>query len=141
VKVIVFSQFRQALNLVGHDLITQFGQDAVAEFYGSYRNMELQKFKTDLTQQWTCHMCGFSNNPSDTTCQRRLNRLMLDPPLPAAPPFPGTAGDEVYEAAARAWRRVPNFKKHFMPWVMDEEIDGYFLGKRCVCDRACVYWY
>jgi hypothetical protein len=132
VKVIVFSQFRQALNLVGHDLITQFGQDAVAEFYGSYRNMELQKFKTDLTQQWTCKLCGFSNSPSDSTCQRRLNRLMLDPPLPAAPPFPGAPGDEVHEAAARAWRRVPNFKKHFMPWIMDEEIHGYFLGRRYV---------
>ena len=45
-KVIIFSQFRKVLNLVGHRLIRRYGAGAVAEFWGSYRTQELFKFKT-----------------------------------------------------------------------------------------------
>mmetsp|Transcript_4044 Transcript_4044/g.5951 ORF Transcript_4044/g.5951 Transcript_4044/m.5951 type:complete len:320 (-) Transcript_4044:1049-2008(-) len=48
-KVIVFSQFRKALNMVGHRLLQRFGAGAVAEYWGKYRDQELTKFvhKTD----------------------------------------------------------------------------------------------
>jgi hypothetical protein len=36
-KVIVFSQFRKVLNLVGRRLLKRYGAGAVAEFWGSYR--------------------------------------------------------------------------------------------------------
>lgn len=45
-KVIIFSQFRKVLNLIGHRLIRRYGAGAVAEFWGSYRRQELEKFKT-----------------------------------------------------------------------------------------------
>ena len=44
-KVIIFSQFRKVLNLIGHRLIRRYGAGAVAEFWGSYRSKELNKFK------------------------------------------------------------------------------------------------
>jgi SNF2 family DNA or RNA helicase len=44
-KVIIFSQFRKVLNLIGHRLIRRYGAGAVAEFWGSYRRQELAKFK------------------------------------------------------------------------------------------------
>jgi len=45
IKVIIFSQFRKVLNLIGHRLIRRYGAGAVAEFWGSYRQKELAKFK------------------------------------------------------------------------------------------------
>ena len=44
-KAIVFSQFRNVLNLVGHRLLRRFGAGAVAEFWGSFRKQELKKFQ------------------------------------------------------------------------------------------------
>ena len=44
-KVIIFSQFRKVLNLIGNRLIRRYGAGAVAEFWGSYRSQELSKFK------------------------------------------------------------------------------------------------
>ena len=43
-KVIVFSQFRAALNFVGDRLLRKFGTACVAEFFGSHRKQELHKF-------------------------------------------------------------------------------------------------
>jgi len=43
-KVIVFSQFRLALNQVGSRLLLRFGSACVAEYYGKYRRQELHKF-------------------------------------------------------------------------------------------------
>mmetsp|Transcript_30726 Transcript_30726/g.46567 ORF Transcript_30726/g.46567 Transcript_30726/m.46567 type:complete len:1349 (-) Transcript_30726:1623-5669(-) len=48
-KVIIFSQFRKVLNLIGHRLLRRYGAGAVAEFWGSYRQQELAKFK-DIDQ-------------------------------------------------------------------------------------------
>jgi hypothetical protein len=44
-KVIIFSQFRKILNLIGHRLIRRYGSGSVAEFWGSYRTQELTKFQ------------------------------------------------------------------------------------------------
>ena len=44
-KVIIFSQFRQTLNLVGDRLLLRFGNGVIAEYWGSYREQELSKFK------------------------------------------------------------------------------------------------
>lgn len=44
VKVLVFSQFRSVLNLVGDILLRRYGVEAVAEFWGKHRIPELQKF-------------------------------------------------------------------------------------------------
>lgn len=46
-KVIVFSQFRASLNLVGHRLLRRFGTACVAEYWGAYRSAELHKFIHD----------------------------------------------------------------------------------------------
>jgi SNF2 family DNA or RNA helicase len=43
-KVIVFSQFRKALNVVGDRLYRRFGSACVAEYWGRYRKEELSKF-------------------------------------------------------------------------------------------------
>ena len=46
-KVIVFSQFRQGLNMAGSNLLRRFGSACVAEYWGKYRTDELQKFAYD----------------------------------------------------------------------------------------------
>jgi SNF2 family DNA or RNA helicase len=46
-KVIVFSQFRAALNFIGDRLLRKFGTACVAEYYGSHRKQELQKFTSE----------------------------------------------------------------------------------------------
>lgn len=46
-KVIVFSQFRAALNSTGHRLLRRFGPACVAEFFGRHRKKELHKFTYD----------------------------------------------------------------------------------------------
>jgi len=43
-KVIIFSQFRKVLNLIGHRLLRRYGTGGVAEFWGKYRRQELTKF-------------------------------------------------------------------------------------------------
>lgn len=43
-KVIVFSQFRNALNVIGDRLLKKFGTACVAEYFGRYREQELHKF-------------------------------------------------------------------------------------------------
>jgi SNF2 family DNA or RNA helicase len=44
-KVIIFSQYRKVLNLIGNRLIRRYGPGAISEFWGSYRRKELLKFK------------------------------------------------------------------------------------------------
>merc|ERR1712238_370573 len=44
-KIIVFSQFRQILNVVGDRLIRRFGSACVAEFWGKTRQHELETFE------------------------------------------------------------------------------------------------
>lgn len=46
-KVIVFSQFRATLNVVGDRLLRRFGTACVAEYWGSFRTQELHKFIHD----------------------------------------------------------------------------------------------
>jgi len=46
-KVIVFSQFRAALNLIGHRLLRRLGNACVAEYFGRSRKQELHKFTYD----------------------------------------------------------------------------------------------
>lgn len=46
VKAIVYSQFRNALNVVGDRLLKRFGTKCVAEYWGKYRVQELHKFVT-----------------------------------------------------------------------------------------------
>ena len=48
-KVIVFSQFRAALNLIGHRLLRRFGAACIAEYFGRARKQELHKFTYDPT--------------------------------------------------------------------------------------------
>jgi hypothetical protein len=43
-KVIVFSQFRSSLNIVGDRLLRRFGTACIAEYFGSHRKQELNKF-------------------------------------------------------------------------------------------------
>jgi hypothetical protein len=46
-KIIVFSQFRQALNMAGNRLLRKFGTACIAEYWGSFRTTELRKFTYD----------------------------------------------------------------------------------------------
>ena len=46
-KVIIFSQFRKVLNLVGDRLLKRFGSASVAEYWGKFRKQELHKFVFD----------------------------------------------------------------------------------------------
>jgi SNF2 family DNA or RNA helicase len=43
-KVIIYTQFQQVSNLVGDRLIRRFGRGCVAEYWGSTRNIELNRF-------------------------------------------------------------------------------------------------
>ena len=43
-KVIVFSQFRKVLNMIGDRLLRRFGTACVAEYWGKFRKQELHKF-------------------------------------------------------------------------------------------------
>jgi hypothetical protein len=43
-KILVFSQFRPVLNLVGDVLLRRYGVEAVAEYWGKHRVPELSKF-------------------------------------------------------------------------------------------------
>eukprot|EP00977_Amphora_coffeiformis_P027985 scaffold34676_cov176-Amphora_coffeaeformis.AAC.14 len=47
IKIIIFSQFRKALNLVGDRLLGRFGSACVSEYWGRYRTQELHKFTSD----------------------------------------------------------------------------------------------
>jgi hypothetical protein len=46
-KAIIFSQFRNALDVVGDRLLRRFGTACVAEYWGRYRTQELSKFTND----------------------------------------------------------------------------------------------
>jgi len=46
-KVIIFSQFRIVLNMIGHRLLKRFGGGCVAEYWGRYRSQELHRFHHD----------------------------------------------------------------------------------------------
>lgn len=46
-KAIIFSQFRQGLNMAGSNLLWSFGSACVAEYWGNYRANELHKFTND----------------------------------------------------------------------------------------------
>jgi len=56
VKVILFSQFRQILNVVGDRLIRRFGNDCIAEYWGGHRKIELAKFI--LSENCFCMLLG-----------------------------------------------------------------------------------
>lgn len=45
-KVLIFTQFQQVSNLVGDRLIRRFGTACVAEYWGSTRNFELERFRS-----------------------------------------------------------------------------------------------
>jgi SNF2 family DNA or RNA helicase len=75
VKVIVFSQFREVLNALGHELILRFGPDAVAEFWGSRRDLELRKFTNEEATVWSCPVCGLDNEPIFRRCERQYIKV------------------------------------------------------------------
>jgi hypothetical protein len=55
-KVIVFSQYQKALNLVGDRLLGRLGTACVAEYFGKYRTDELHRFTVD--EQCFCLLLG-----------------------------------------------------------------------------------
>eukprot|EP00555_Chaetoceros_dichaeta_P014105 CAMPEP_0198251466 /NCGR_PEP_ID=MMETSP1447-20131203/2291_1 /TAXON_ID=420782 /ORGANISM="Chaetoceros dichaeta, Strain CCMP1751" /LENGTH=548 /DNA_ID=CAMNT_0043936495 /DNA_START=50 /DNA_END=1696 /DNA_ORIENTATION=- len=55
-KVILFSQFRQILNVVGDRLIRSFGTGCIAEYWGKTRNKELERFSK--TSDCFCMLLG-----------------------------------------------------------------------------------
>merc|ERR1719223_524979 len=59
-KVIVFSQFRQILNVVGDRLIRRFGAGCISEYWGATRNQELDKFSKEI--QCFCMLLGLEGS-------------------------------------------------------------------------------
>ena len=57
VRVAVYAESRRMLDQLGHFLYLRFGDDAVAQFWGKYRNSELTKFRTRRVQYWRCERC------------------------------------------------------------------------------------
>jgi SNF2 family DNA or RNA helicase len=45
--MIIFSQFRQLLNIIGDRLIRRFGSCCIAEFWGKSKHIELQRFSSN----------------------------------------------------------------------------------------------
>jgi len=76
-KCIVFSQFRNVLNVLGSQLILRFGQSAVAEFWGKYRKLELEKFTDGLQRTWKCTTCGYVNEPLEKRCKRQRLKVVI----------------------------------------------------------------
>lgn len=82
IKIIVFSQFRKALNAVGDRLLGRFGTACVSEYWGRYRTTELHKFRVDpdcfcmllgkdgsegldlsfVTREWILWSCSFPSS-------------------------------------------------------------------------------
>ncbi|KAJ1454919.1 SNF2 family N-terminal domain-containing protein [Pelagophyceae sp. CCMP2097] len=86
VRCIVFDEQRKILDWVGHYLVLRFGDDAVAQFWGTHRDAELQKFAKGTVRSWRC-ACGFDNeDPSAKTCARRVLKVRLDGAPVAFPP-------------------------------------------------------
>jgi hypothetical protein len=73
-KVIVFSQYRKALNLVGDRLLGRYGTACVAEYWGRYRTQELRKFK--LSNECFCMTLG--NDGSEGLDLSFVTRKLLD---------------------------------------------------------------
>jgi len=57
VRVAVYSESRRTLDQLGHFLYLRFGDDAIAQFWGQYRDTELRKFRTGHVQFWRCQRC------------------------------------------------------------------------------------
>ena len=88
-KIIIFSEYRRSLNAVGHDLYRCFGEDAIAEFVGRYRDIAIQKFKYDKIPVWVCPRCGHENDIVEPTCQQTFLKVV-----------PATAQDREIECKA-----------------------------------------
>mmetsp|Transcript_12843 Transcript_12843/g.37305 ORF Transcript_12843/g.37305 Transcript_12843/m.37305 type:complete len:338 (+) Transcript_12843:223-1236(+) len=56
-KVIIFSQFRIVLNMIGDRLLRRFGGGCVAEYWGRFRNQELHRFQ-QLDNDCFCFLLG-----------------------------------------------------------------------------------
>ncbi|CAK8987546.1 F-box protein At3g54460 [Durusdinium trenchii] len=94
-KCILYSQFREVLNVLGHQFIQAFGSDAVAEFWGQHRQQELKKYTHNETHNWTCPKCAYTNDPLFKVCERSFVTLEeIGHPAASASLVP-TEGEEV----------------------------------------------
>eukprot|EP00941_MAST-03F_sp_MAST-3F-sp1_P003715 g3715.t1 len=70
-KVVVYSQFQSVLNVVGSDLLIRFGEDAVAEFFGKWKDEAMYKFRLGKKRIWSCNYCGYNQNtPIEKACDQ-----------------------------------------------------------------------
>ena len=91
-KIIIFSQFRSALNFVGDRLIKEFGGNCVAEYWGRHKSLELQRFV--LSSE--CFMMLLSKDGSEGLDLSFVSHMYF---LEAI--YDKSLGDQ---AIARAWR-------------------------------------
>jgi SNF2 family DNA or RNA helicase len=91
-KVIVFSQFRASLNLVGDRLLRKFGTACVAEYFGSHRKQELSKFTNDRD----CFCLLLTKDGSEGLDLSFVTNVIFLEEI-----FDKAVGDQV---VARAWR-------------------------------------
>ncbi|GBG26586.1 DNA repair protein RAD5 [Hondaea fermentalgiana] len=77
-KCILYSQFQQVRNLLGHELIISFGSDAVCEYAdaGRHRDTELRKFTHNESHLWECALCGHENDAVWPRCQQHFLTLV-----------------------------------------------------------------
>ena len=57
VRVAVYSERRKTLDQLGHFLYLRFGDDAISQFWGRWRNSELDKFRSGRVRYWRCAQC------------------------------------------------------------------------------------
>lgn len=57
VRVAIYSESRKTLDALGHFLYLRFGDDAIAQFWGRWRNSELDKFRSGRVRFWRCTKC------------------------------------------------------------------------------------
>ena len=57
VRVAVYSERRKTLDQLGHFLYLRFGDDAISQFWGRWRNSELDKFRSSRVRFWRCAQC------------------------------------------------------------------------------------
>lgn len=72
-KAIVFSQFNNDLQGVGHFLYAMLGDQNVCEHFGRYKSSELSRFRHSKRKFRTCSMCGHENGiTAEKYCEKVL---------------------------------------------------------------------
>jgi SNF2 family DNA or RNA helicase len=121
-KVIVFSQFRAALNFIGDRLLRRFGTASVAEYFGSHRKQELHKF----THEQCCFCLLLTKDGSEGLDLSFVTNIIFLEEV-----FDNSLEEQV---VARAWRMGASGRVAIETLIAKntiEEVIGEQIQKRC----------